>query len=201
MSEKGDTADKIMRAAAVEFGAKGLAGARVDNIAARAGVNKAMIYYHFRSKEDLYQKIIEYHIDRMRKFYAEDLAEGEDIEKVFLDIANFFPSMFEEREILVPIFLRELAMGGDRLRKTFGLLMADSPTVKLKKIISDAKKSGLFRDIDERQAIASFIGMNLWYLIALPLAKSILGVKNEEKFIEKRPQAVVDLFLNGIRAK
>src|SRR6186997_1138944 len=48
----------IFRAACAEFAARGFAGANVDRIAAAAGVNKAMIYYHFKSKAALYREIL-----------------------------------------------------------------------------------------------------------------------------------------------
>jgi AcrR family transcriptional regulator len=53
------TRQRILDAAAAEFAAKGLAGARVDEIAARAGANKRMIYAHFGSKEALWLAVLE----------------------------------------------------------------------------------------------------------------------------------------------
>ena len=50
--------DRILAAAAVEFAARGFAGARVDRIARRARVNKAMLYYHFHSKQGLYRTLL-----------------------------------------------------------------------------------------------------------------------------------------------
>lgn len=50
--------DRILAAAAAEFADRGFAGARVDRIARRARVNKAMIYYHFKSKQGLYVEIL-----------------------------------------------------------------------------------------------------------------------------------------------
>src|SRR4051794_32830272 len=52
------SAERIPAAAAGEFAARGFAGARVDHNARRARVNKAMIYYHFRSKEALYRILL-----------------------------------------------------------------------------------------------------------------------------------------------
>src|SRR3977135_157902 len=51
-------ADRILAAAAVEFAERGYAGARVDRIARRARVNKAMLYYHFHSKQGLYRALL-----------------------------------------------------------------------------------------------------------------------------------------------
>ena len=55
---KDSSRDRIINAALDEFGQFGLAGARVDRIAKKAGLNKAMIYYHFNSKENLYREMI-----------------------------------------------------------------------------------------------------------------------------------------------
>ena len=54
-----DSRSRILAAALDEFAAKGLAGVRVDQIARLAGVNKAMIYYHFASKEDLFNAVFQ----------------------------------------------------------------------------------------------------------------------------------------------
>src|SRR5664279_6543104 len=50
---------RILEAAKQEFAAHGLAGARVDRIAAKAGANKRMLYYHVGNKEDLYLAVLE----------------------------------------------------------------------------------------------------------------------------------------------
>src|SRR5688572_6357507 len=58
---------QILAAAEVEFADKGLAGARVDEIAEASGVNKQMIYYYYGSKEDLYLAVLERAYAAMRK--------------------------------------------------------------------------------------------------------------------------------------
>jgi AcrR family transcriptional regulator len=59
MNTDSDTVSKILQSAREIFAEFGFEGARIDEIAKRAGVNKAMIYYHFKSKEELYQKILD----------------------------------------------------------------------------------------------------------------------------------------------
>ena len=49
----------ILEAAAEEFARSGLGGARVDRIASQAGVNVRMLYYYFRSKDDLFLAVLE----------------------------------------------------------------------------------------------------------------------------------------------
>ena len=57
------TKQRILDAALREFSEKGIAGARVDAIAARAKVNKRMLYYYFGSKEGLFQEILRRRVD------------------------------------------------------------------------------------------------------------------------------------------
>ena len=54
-----DTKRRILAAAKVEFAKKGLGGARVDDIAARAKANKRMMYHYFGNKEDLFRQVVE----------------------------------------------------------------------------------------------------------------------------------------------
>lgn len=65
----------ILRAARAEFAALGLGGARVDRIAAEAGLNKRMLYYYFQSKEGLFTAVLEEVYDELCA-----LAEGLEME-------------------------------------------------------------------------------------------------------------------------
>ncbi|MDX8031154.1 TetR family transcriptional regulator [Lentzea sp. BCCO 10_0856] len=65
--DKEATKAKLLEAALDEFAEYGIAGARVDRIAAKAGCNKAMIYAYFVSKEGLFEELLRIQIDRMIK--------------------------------------------------------------------------------------------------------------------------------------
>ncbi|MFC3891509.1 TetR family transcriptional regulator [Lentzea rhizosphaerae] len=65
--DKEATKAKLLDAALEEFSQYGIAGARVDRIAAKAGCNKAMIYAYFGSKEGLFEELLKIQIDRMIK--------------------------------------------------------------------------------------------------------------------------------------
>ncbi|HEX7304275.1 TetR/AcrR family transcriptional regulator [Lentzea sp.] len=60
--DKEATKSKLLDAALAEFAAHGIAGARVDRIAAKAGCNKAMIYAYFGSKEELFDEVLKIQI-------------------------------------------------------------------------------------------------------------------------------------------
>src|SRR5260370_3273428 len=69
-SQSAETRAAILAAAERQFAKAGLAGSRTDEIAAEAGVNKAMLYYYFKSKEHLYEAAIE---DHFREFNRQAL--------------------------------------------------------------------------------------------------------------------------------
>jgi len=66
-TERADqTRARILDAAVRQFSASGLAGARTEQIAEEAGVNKALLYYYYKSKEELYAAALEVVIESVR---------------------------------------------------------------------------------------------------------------------------------------
>jgi AcrR family transcriptional regulator len=74
-SKSDETRNRILKAAFDEFATHGIAGARVDRIAASAGVNKAMIYYHFPGKQDLFNVIFQTEMDLLKQEVAAALQQ------------------------------------------------------------------------------------------------------------------------------
>jgi AcrR family transcriptional regulator len=197
-----DTRQIILDTAKKEFALHGLEGARIDLIAAHAKVNKAMIYYHFYSKEGLYQAVIDSHFSRVAEFLEESLAKYPDPETFLLKVSEFYNSMFQDEDFFLPIMLREIAGRGERIKNDMKSILSRRGRLgKLKKLIDDGIKGGSFRKIDTSNAIISFIGMNLFYLIMAPMINTVWEIKDEKKFRQKRAHEVVDLFLYGLKAR
>jgi AcrR family transcriptional regulator len=196
------TPDKILAAARKEFADKGFEGARVDRIARAAGVNKAMIYYHFRSKENLYDTVIQEFLGRMKAFLQETLDQAAGPEELLLAIARFYVQVFESSPETPPILLREMATGGDRARTLFARMISEvEAPQKIRSRFEEGVRRGVMRRLDPPQAFVSFVGMNLFYLMFSPLINSIWEIDDDKAFRRARPEAVVDLFLNGVRAR
>ena len=201
-TSKSGSRAKILNAAMNEFAELGLAGARVDRIARRAGVNKAMIYYHFASKEDLYQKVIEGEMERLIALFQVQIEEVRDTEELLLALSENYYNLLGADSKFGPIAIREMASGGKRLKAAMVNLVAKRGlSGKLKRIIDQGKRDGRYRDIDSRQALISFISMNLFYLVMAPVVNAIWEIKDDKKFRKERPQAVVDLFMRGLEAR
>jgi AcrR family transcriptional regulator len=194
--------DRILEAALDEFARYGLAGGRVDRIARSAGINKAMIYYHFDSKEQLYLEVLETQVRGRAETVAREFENRKDLEGILEFIAETYYRFLAPGSKLAPLFLREIAGGGENLKRIVPDLVIhkDLPR-KLTSIIEKGKAEGRYRDIDIRQAIASFVGMCFFYLLAAPLVNEVWGIKDAQKFRDERPKAVVDLFMRGMEAR
>ena len=142
-----DTQSAILAAASTEFSELGYDGAGVDHIAATAGVNKAMLYYHFGSKRGLYLAILR-EIFRALGARARAIADGPESALAKLDC--WVATIIQEaaaRPWFPPIMLREMASGAPRLDpETFGLLNAIFGAVR--DVIAQGKQENVFDDVD-----------------------------------------------------
>ncbi len=193
--------ERILDAALDEFAECGLAGARVDRIARNAGINKAMIYYHFDSKHDLYLKVLETQVTARVAMVAREFESGKDLEALLEFIAESYYEFLAPGSKLAPLFLREMAGGGEGLKRIVpDLALHRRLPEKMRGIIEKGKEEGRYRDIDIRHAIVSFVGMCFFYLLAGPLVNEIWEISDAQKFREERPKAIVDLFMRGMEA-
>ena len=144
---KRDSQAAIFRAAADEFAERGYDAAGVDRIAAKARVNKAMIYYHFGSKLGLYVEVLR-DMFRAVGVRARAIADGPDSPETKLD--TWIAAFVEEaaaRPWFPPIMLREVASGGPRFDpETLGMMNAVFGAVR--DVIVQGQQEGVFGDVD-----------------------------------------------------
>jgi len=107
-----DTRESLLKAATEAFVEKGFSGARVDEIARKARANKAMIYYHFGSKEKLYRAVLLHQIGSLHEEIARVAGlEGGPVVRLTAFYAGL-GRMFAERPSLPHIMFREMLTGG-----------------------------------------------------------------------------------------
>jgi TetR/AcrR family transcriptional regulator len=164
--------DRILAAAAREFSERGFAGARVDRIARRARVNKAMLYYHFKSKDRLYKTLLRQMFTlAAERMQAVAQARATPAEKLDRAIAAF-AAFIEEHAFFPAIMLREVAEGGAHLdRATLTALAAVPMTVG--RIVQEGVASGDFRAVHPVFAYFSMLAPIVFFLAGTPIRKEI----------------------------
>jgi AcrR family transcriptional regulator len=136
-----------LRAAAHEFAARGYDGAGVDRIAAAARVNKAMLYYHYGSKLQLYREVLR---DMFRAVGTRTRAIADGAGPAGDKLDAWVLAIVEEaaaRPWFPPIMLRELASAAAHIdRETFAVM--NGVFVSFKDVVDQGQREGSFRQAD-----------------------------------------------------
>lgn len=164
--------ERILAAAAHEFAARGYAGARVDRIAQRARVNKAMLYYHFGSKQQLYRALLRttflHAAARLR-----EVGESADTPERMMDrVISTFADIARERTFLPAVMLREIAEGGAHLdRETLAALSA--VPMAFSAIVARGVAAGAFRPVHPIVAYFTTMAPLMVYMAAAPIRREL----------------------------
>lgn len=163
---------QILAAAALEFAERGYAGARVDRIARRAKVNKAMLYYHFGSKRALYRALLRQLFtraaERLRAIGAADEASGAKLDAAIAGMAGFI----REHAFFPAIMLREIAEGGAHLDRDTLAALAGVPRA-VSAIIEQGIARKVFRPVDPMAVYFTMLAPIVVYLAGAPIRKEL----------------------------
>lgn len=102
------TAERILDAAELEFAAVGYAPARLADIAARAGIRRPSLLYHFASKELLYRAVVQRAFDELGAELARFMGGDADFAEQLENVVRSFASFVEGRRTIAPLIIREL---------------------------------------------------------------------------------------------
>ena len=133
---------RILDAAASFFSEVGFAGARVDEIAERAGVNKATIYYHIGDKETLYAEVINNVIGNTAETLAHEIKDIHDPEEKLRIYIRTFARNIDDNPQVAPIMMREVASGGRHLPEVVA-----RDIFRIVSILQDILKEGAEKEI------------------------------------------------------
>jgi TetR/AcrR family transcriptional regulator len=117
LDDRSSPEERILAAAAEEFAANGFFGARTQAIAAAAGVNKAMLHYYFRTKENLYGRVIVGALSRILSQVGQAWLSQDSVESRLEKVVDAYMDNYERNPGFLKIILREFVDGGERFRK------------------------------------------------------------------------------------
>jgi TetR/AcrR family transcriptional regulator len=151
------TRDAVFNAGATLFSAKGFDGVSMDDIAGRAGVNKAMIYYHFADKVALYRAVVADMLSAVRQSVTE-IASSDATPAIKLDrFIEHFVRHADQRPWFPLLMLREMAEGAPHLDlRTLGFIR--DVFVGFGRILAEGEQAGVFRKTNPILAYTSIVG-------------------------------------------
>jgi TetR/AcrR family transcriptional regulator len=198
-ASEADTRQRILAAAAEVFGEIGFAGARVDEIAARAGVNKAMLYYHVGDKDKLYATVLTDTVDRVPPILHAAIAEADSPAEKLQCVLDTFSSLPQSNPHFVPIMLREIASGGATLPDEMLVRMA-AVFRAVADVLAEGVKKKAFRKTDPLLTHVTLIGSMMFLVASQPIRARLAKVAgfDSEHTLEDLARHTGDLILKGL---
>jgi AcrR family transcriptional regulator len=171
------TREMILEAATAEFAASGLSGARVDEIAARAGANKRMLYHYFGDKQGLYLAVLERTYDEIRAAETQlHLAELEP-RAGMRRLIEFSFDYYTDHPHFIRLLDTENLQEGRNLKRSPEIRQRHSPLVAtIEDLLRRGEEAGVFRSgVDPIQLYISIAGLGYFYFGNIHTLSAIFG--------------------------
>ncbi|WP_003540419.1 TetR/AcrR family transcriptional regulator [Desulfotomaculum nigrificans] len=198
-SRSEESKTRILLAAADIFSRKGLDGARVDEIAAAAQINKRMIYHYYGSKENLYVEVLRYNYNKIYVLSKGAFVPGDDPrENVRRALRRYFYFLAQDEEFVRLVSWEALNRG--RYGSMVLPQLLDLTQSDLGEILQDGINRGVFRpDLDIRQVLLSIHALCLVYFTRREMIQPMWPQDlMSEDMLESRLQHILDFVFNGI---
>ena len=207
--EDQETEQRILDAAHAVFVRRGTEGARMQEIAEEAGVNKALLHYYFRSKDRLAEAVF---LRAGRRLFPSviatlmsDLPLEEKVQRVIeIELDNLSAAPFLPGYVLCEINHHPERVGqlvgsfaGQPMEGGFGSAIAAG----LQAQIDEQVAKGAMRPIPADQFMANLLSLCLFPFAAQPMFRAVMGWGPDgfERFIEERKRTLAGFFLNALR--
>ncbi|MBL7850463.1 MAG: TetR/AcrR family transcriptional regulator [Cyclobacteriaceae bacterium] len=197
------TEKAILDAARKVFTHRGFAGARMDEIAREAGINRALLHYYFRSKDKLFDLVF---AQRAREFFlglAGIIGGPGSLEDKIKAIVEHDIDMIRSQPDLPIFIMQELTQNPDRLVR-MAVESGANPSMMMKAFrhaVKEAVDKKVVRPIDAGQLLINVMSLCVYPFIAKPMIKAVqeLDDKQFEKMILKRKQEIVEFVMSSLK--
>lgn len=196
------TEEKILAAARKIFIAHGMAGARMQDIANEAGMNKALLHYYFKDKEQLFEMIFIKEagsfFSKINSIFESEISLFEKIEQ----FVNHYIDVILENPYLPLFVLNEINRNPDWfLTNVMGEANQPRPQVFLKQIEKEIRKKTI-RRINPVHLLMNIISMTIFPFIAKPMIQRKIGMDDVQfrATMEQRRKEIPKFIIDAIKA-
>ncbi len=195
-----NTEEQILDAAKQVFQAKGMDGARMQEIADKAGINKAMLHYYYRSKQLLFESVFKNAFSLLAPQLNAVLNDDSTIEEKIKNFTANYISFIVDHPYIPNFIIQELNRNPD-----FILKIKDNPSFpnieKFKKQVNDEIEKGILKPISAEQLFINIMALNVFPFVAKPLIMALTNTVDEDykKLMEDRKTEVGNFIINSIK--
>ncbi|WP_340114310.1 TetR/AcrR family transcriptional regulator [Maribellus mangrovi] len=197
--KKDNTEEKILIAAQSVFIEKGMDGARMQEIANHAGINKALLHYYFRTKQKLFEAIFKKVFKSILPNIMEMVHSDLPIEKKLGIFIEKYIDLLLKNPFVPTFILKEMNRDPGFLAAT--LKSSGIQPREILAMFEHEMEAGNIRKMDPRDLMANILGLSIFPIAAGPLLNILFFDNNKqeyERFIQKRKETVKIFILNSI---
>jgi len=190
---------KILEAARQVFHQKGFNGARMQEIADLAGMNKALLHYYFRSKERLFETVFNETFSQIASKISEIFFSEMTLMTMIEIFINFYINFISRNSFVVSFIINAIQDKPEQLREIISRHNV-SPELLLDQIRKQLKEEmGL--DIDPLHIYVNILGLVIFPVVAKPLIQSLFAMPDEKMaiFFEQRKKIVPTFIANALK--
>ncbi len=188
----------ILRAAIAEFAEHGIGGARIEAIAARAGVNKKLLYYYFSNKDDLFLAALEQSYADKRSAERELQLDTRDPAEAIRALVSYTWRHYQEHPEFMKLLASENLARGEHVRRSSRARRLNSPLMQtLTDVLERGRRKRVFRSgIDPLQLYISIAGLAYFYLSNNHTLSAIFGRDlRDPAALDAREAHIVDVVM------
>lgn len=195
-----NTEEQILQAAKKVFQSKGMEGARMQEIADEAGINKAMLHYYFRSKELLFEAVFFSAFALLAPQLKSVLENETSIEEKVKQFTSNYISFIVEHPYLPNFIILELNRNEDfiiKLKENKSFLNLDAFEIQVQNEVS----KGIIKPISSSQLFMNILALNMFPFLAKPILKAITNSDEAtfQQLMEARKTEVANFIINAIK--
>jgi AcrR family transcriptional regulator len=193
--------EKILEAAKKIFHRKGYDGARMQEIADEAGINKALLHYYFRTKENLFNAVFQAAFRDIFSRLFLTVGSDDPLDEKLSNMIREYIGFLQKNSFIPGVILSEINQNPDKIIEVFHSVPIQP--VQLYEKIRDSLRDAGVENVDPRDLFINVLSMCIFPVVAKPLLKVIFNFSEEEydEFIEKRKTELPGFIMNAITKK
>ncbi len=190
----------ILQAAQAVFFEKGLAGARMQEIADRAGINKALLHYYYRSKDHLSELVIGQAMGLLLRRLLAVLEADLDLFDKIRQLAGEYGAFLSQHRAL-PLFLLNEVHRNPQFFLLTTLGQQRTRMARFEQQVADAVQAGRIRPISGMQLIMNLVSLLIFPLLGKPILQATFEVSDAafEAELVRRHTEVADFIIQALR--
>jgi TetR/AcrR family transcriptional regulator len=201
--EESSTEEKIFEAAKDVFHRKGFDGARMQEIADKAKINKSMLHYYYRSKDKLFEKVYQLSLMRALPQIVSLLNKDLPLEEKIRGFVREYLSVIKKNPEIPSFIIRELNTNPSRIQEFFRAQVAKRVQPFIDQV-SEASEAGKIKDdLPPEQVIINIMSLVIFPFIGKPILQILFNIDDSafDDFVDQRldylPDFVVEMTLKS----